>query len=265
MYRSTRDGMFDAFTRSRTTARATAHPPLAVMLVLTQLAVGAFIVDLAWRTSSGVSTSLDAVLAAAAGVVALGASVLHLGRPRYCYRAVIGLRHSWLSREVWRSAASRARDPVCAGCAAAIDGRALDALGGLVAAFGIAGLASSVMIYATTHRRSWRVTTVAWKFSLTTVICGLAAVLWASTLSSRPFDRRALLVLAVLTALKLLAEGVHGTTSRRAAVAAVAIATLVLVPYLPAGAIGMTVALVSIVTGELLERSLFFTMASPPE
>ena len=25
---------------------------------------------------------------------------LHLGRPQYAYRAVIGLRHSWLSREI---------------------------------------------------------------------------------------------------------------------------------------------------------------------
>ena len=31
--------------------------------------------------------------------LALGASVLHLGRPQYAFRAVLGLRTSWLSRE----------------------------------------------------------------------------------------------------------------------------------------------------------------------
>ena len=34
------------------------------------------------------------------GMGGTGASVLHLGRPLYAYRAIIGLRHSWLSREV---------------------------------------------------------------------------------------------------------------------------------------------------------------------
>jgi len=34
------------------------------------------------------------------GLVALGASVLHLGRPQYAFRAILGLTHSWLSREI---------------------------------------------------------------------------------------------------------------------------------------------------------------------
>src|SRR2546423_5864951 len=72
------------------------------MLVLPQLSVGAFVGDFLLRVLSnrGSAGPFDAVVAVAAGLLALGASVLHLGRPRYCYRAVIGLRHSWLSREV---------------------------------------------------------------------------------------------------------------------------------------------------------------------
>ena len=38
--------------------------------------------------------------ALAFGLLALGVSVVHLGRPQHAYRAVIGLRHSWLSREI---------------------------------------------------------------------------------------------------------------------------------------------------------------------
>ena len=36
----------------------------------------------------------------ALGLLALAASTLHLGRPLYAFRAMLGLRHSWLSREI---------------------------------------------------------------------------------------------------------------------------------------------------------------------
>jgi DMSO reductase anchor subunit len=271
---------------------ATVHTPLAVMLVLTQLSVGAFVADLVRGSTFGRSSmqSFDAVVAAAAGVVALGASLLHLGRPRYGYRAVIGLRHSWLSREV---VAFGAFTGLAVPYALAlwldwpITGRAVDALGLMVAATGVVGLWSSVMIYATTHRRSWRTTTVAWKFSLTAAVCGLATVLWASTLSSRPIGRSALATLALLMAVKLVAEvavsrqdaalllslDLRRTTMGRTAAG---LAGGVLLPLTLAsttfadgrttwlGAAALTLALLLIVAGELLERSLFFTTASPP-
>ena len=34
------------------------------------------------------------------GLFALGSSILHLGRPQYAFRAVLGLKTSWLSREI---------------------------------------------------------------------------------------------------------------------------------------------------------------------
>jgi len=34
------------------------------------------------------------------GLLGLAASILHLGRPQYAFRAIIGLRSSWLSREI---------------------------------------------------------------------------------------------------------------------------------------------------------------------
>ncbi len=81
------------------------HLPLAVMLVLTQLSVGAFAADLALRAlaGEGVAVTLrpaNALVALGLGLVALAASILHLGRPLQAWRAVIGLRHSWLSREI---------------------------------------------------------------------------------------------------------------------------------------------------------------------
>jgi formate dehydrogenase iron-sulfur subunit len=67
------------------------HWPLVWLTLLTQVAVGAS------ATASGVGErALAAVLAAAA----LGASLLHLGRPVHAWKALRNLRRSWLSREV---------------------------------------------------------------------------------------------------------------------------------------------------------------------
>ena len=83
-----------------------AHWPLIIMLVLTQLSVGAFLVGQVLHTNLLGSTSLAHVLpihalsALGFGLLSLAAATLHLGRPLLAYRAVLGLRHSWLSREI---------------------------------------------------------------------------------------------------------------------------------------------------------------------
>ena len=283
IYRSDRGRMHDSASSPTPTAArqpATAHTPLALMLVLTQLAVGAFVADLLLYADRS-TQSFDAVVATAAGLVALAASVLHLGRPRYCYRAVIGFRHSWLSREVVAFGAFTGL-AVPYALALVLKIEHVDVLGIMVAASGLVGLACSVMIYATTHRRSWRATTVAWKFGLTSAVCGLATVLWASAVSSRPIGRSALVSLALLVIVKLAAEAAvaHGApvALRRTTMGRVAagLAGGVVFPLLLAGttfadgrtswlgAAGFTLALLLLVAGELLERSLFFTTASPP-
>ena len=83
-----------------------AHWPLIIMLVLTQLSVGAFLVGELLHANLLGSTSLAHVLpihalsALGFGLLSLAAATLHLGRPLLAYRAVLGLRHSWLSREI---------------------------------------------------------------------------------------------------------------------------------------------------------------------
>ena len=296
MYRSTRGRALEPSPSLMGPRRpATAHTPLAVMLVLTQLAVGAFVTDLLWhslldRGAASAMQRFDAVVAAAAGVVALGASVLHLGRPRYCYRAVIGLRHSWLSREVVAFGAFTGLAvsyALTVWLDGPVDRRVVGALGVMVAVCGVAGVACSVMIYATTHRSSWRAVTVWWKFALTAALCGLGTVMWASTLSARSIGRSALVTLAVLMVMKLIVEAaasrhqtrllfspdLRRTTMRRLAsgLAGGVVVPLVLAATTLAdghttwlGGLGVTLAFVLIVGGELLERSLFFTAASPP-
>jgi hypothetical protein len=78
-----------------------AHFPLVVMLVLTQLAAGlfAFLPFLVSLLSPHAMLALAscAFLALHAG---LAASVLHLGRPLGAWRFFLGLRTSWMSREI---------------------------------------------------------------------------------------------------------------------------------------------------------------------
>lgn len=180
VYRSARRGTVEGPAVVAPSASHTSHTPLVVMLVLTQLSVGAFIVG-------------GTPLAVPAGVLALGASVLHLGRPQYAYRAVIGLRHSWLSREV-----------VAFG---GFTGLALvhalwprPWLAVSAAAMGLAGVGCSVMVYAVTGRRSWRAPLVALEFVRTTATCGVATVLWASAIARAPLSVPTLGLTLVLAA-----------------------------------------------------------------
>jgi len=144
------------------------------MLVLTQLAVGAFVAGL---LLPGGSERVDAAAGLVFGLVALGASVLHLGRPRYCFRAVIGLRHSWLSREIVAFGAFAA-------LAALYAIHPTPTIGAAAAVTGVAGVGCSVMIYVVTRRPHWRARFVAPRFAVTTVLCGTAATLLTSPRSS---------------------------------------------------------------------------------
>jgi Fe-S-cluster-containing dehydrogenase component/DMSO reductase anchor subunit len=210
-----------------------AHPPLVAMLTLTQLSVGAFVLNLLANLLMGAAAPRaleigNAICALAFGMVALGASTLHLGRPRYAFRAFLGLRTSWLSREIIAFS-------LFAGLAAAFAGsyfvpravslpvpiatlRPLLGVGG--AAGGALGVFCSVMVYAATKRAHWRGALTGLKFGLTAVVLGAATVLAISVLWSAALDEGGALPVFVATgayrvlgfaliaaaALKLLAE-----------------------------------------------------------
>jgi DMSO reductase iron-sulfur subunit len=80
------------------------HWPLVFMLVLTQLSAGAFaalwILDLLRGSGAASGVTLSALGALALAGISLGTATLHLGRPIDAWRALKGLRRSWLSREV---------------------------------------------------------------------------------------------------------------------------------------------------------------------
>ncbi|MBC8115212.1 MAG: dimethyl sulfoxide reductase anchor subunit, partial [Candidatus Saccharimonas sp.] len=165
-----------------------------VMLVLTQLSVGAFLVGELLHANLLGSTSLAHVLPVHAlsalgfGLLSLAAATLHLGRPLLAYRAVLGLRHSWLSREIVAFGVFAKLAAVYAAVLWFFP--QLEAtvwplvLGGSVVTAGLAGVFCSIMIYVYTRRPFWSGSQTFVKFSLTTVWLGLSTVLTVSLVAA---------------------------------------------------------------------------------
>ena len=168
--------------------REHAHWPLVLMLVLTQLSVGAFLVELLLELLPG-NQPLQGIRAAHAGgavlfgLVALAASTLHLGRPHLAFRAVIGLTSSWLSREILAFGVFALLAVVYAGAAWLCDPlqagatKLLTSLGLGVVGAGLSGIACSIMIYHCTRRALWNGPATTVRFGLTTLLLGQATSL----------------------------------------------------------------------------------------
>lgn len=174
------------------------HLPLVWMLVLTQLSVGAFWVEYLVRKLlnphfSQAFQGFHVPIALGVGLLALGASILHLGRPHLAFRAILGLKTSWLSREIlafsgfaflailsalghWLEPKERFLTHLFWGL------NPLSVMTFSVLILGLLGIVCSVMVYRDTQRPFWdnHLTTV--KFFLTTVILGSATTLCTSLL-----------------------------------------------------------------------------------
>jgi formate dehydrogenase iron-sulfur subunit len=172
-----------------------------------------------------------------------------------------------------------------------------DALGVLVAVTGFAGVTCSVLVYHATRRPWWSASTVGFKFLLTAVVLGLATTLVtfaggaarlgdaATTAVVAPVVAVATRLLVAATLLKLGGEllffrhlaDLRLTALQRSAVLqkndlrgytlarfATGFAGGVLLPLLAHGVAAGAVGLVLLATGELLERTLFFTASTSP-
>jgi Fe-S-cluster-containing dehydrogenase component/DMSO reductase anchor subunit len=176
------------------------HVPLVVMLVLTQLSVGAFCVDaIAQRAlvpeAVRALAPMHSLVAVALGLAALGASILHLGRPQYAFRALIGLRTSWMSREILAfglfaplavayALACFGREQLGAWLTDAAALRVEETLRVSVAATGLAGILCSILIYHATRRAAWAAPITGFKFVMTAVVLGLATTILTYTAGS---------------------------------------------------------------------------------
>lgn len=235
------------------------HEPLAAMLVLTQAAAGAFAVDLALGHRPATARA-----GLGLALVGLAISILHLGRPERAWRALAGMRHSWLSREVGALGAFGALAVL-----AVLTGSG--AVGAAAAGAGLVGVACSGMLYVVTRRPSWRVSVTGTRFLLGSLVGGAAV----ATATGAGRTAGALLALALTAKLawelacvwRPMTESVPAhrpqlalswTGRTRLALGAGAV---VVAGAGPSGVVA-TVVLAAVLAGELLERSHFFTDAS---
>jgi formate dehydrogenase iron-sulfur subunit len=261
------------------------HWPLVLTLVLTQWAAGVFVVEAAMQVSGLRTPGGLAVVGLIALHAGLAASLAHLGRPRYAFRALIGLRHSWLSREVlaFGVCAALATSSVVLGWL----GRASTTLAVATAAAGLAGLACSALIYHVVRRPSWHLLRSGPRFLGTAAVLGAAT--WATVEAWRGAIGPAAPAVPLLALAKwmiearasrhledegasplrrsaaLLAGPLAGAWRVRTVLAliggAASAATLAKADWAAGSA---TLALLALVAGELVERSLFFAACPKP-
>lgn len=175
-----------------------AHWPLVLMLVLTQMSVGAFVVEqllgkvleLNGQVILEQTRAVHLVAAFALGMLGMGASLFHLGRPLFAFRAFIGLLTSWLSREIvcfgaFAGLASLyAALPWLSDWGLNVSRGANDLLGLGVVATGLAGVGCSVMVYDSTRRPLWHWLRTGIRFLLTGALLGIPTSLLIAFVSA---------------------------------------------------------------------------------
>jgi len=168
-------------------APAHSHMPLVFMLVLTQMAVGISAVNAllplaALRDQMPDVHKVLGALALGIGVAGLNCALLHLGRPLYAFRAFLGYKTSWLSREIIAFSLFLGAASAYAGSLflpLSVTASVQNALSASSAGAGILGVFCSMMIYIDTRREFWSAPFTVIKFGLSTVLLGAAGSLAA--------------------------------------------------------------------------------------
>ncbi len=151
------------------------HFPLVAMLVLTQAGAGIAFVDWLQRLLNVETGIVQLAIGLGLAFAGLGASVLHLGRPTQAWRAFLGWRKSWLSREIIVFGAwSGAYALFFASVLFSAPNWIVLLSGSGAALLGLAGVFTSVMVYADTRRPFWRLKPTLLRFYATALGMGLA-------------------------------------------------------------------------------------------
>ena len=157
-----------------------AHWPLIIMLLLSQMAAGILLTLAAMRAAGSESFRAYATPLAAVGFFALNAglaaAVFHLGRPLGAWRFFLGLRTSWMSREILAFGLFAGAAFVAMALCWLLPGSRVE-LAGLAgaAAIGLLAVFTSVMIYADTRRAFWALPLTATRFYGATILLGVTA------------------------------------------------------------------------------------------
>lgn len=187
------------------------HWPLIWLSLLSQLSAGVF-VCLALMTCFAASTLASgaaplSIIGFVALLAGLFASVFHLGRPWKAWRFFLGLRTSWMSREILVFGLWAPMNALCVLGAFRAQASGLwgeQACSLLSAFLGLAGIFCSVMIYVDTRRPFWSASLTFPKFFGTTFLLGAAAsaaiLSWTSlTDPAAHSPARVALITAVIT------------------------------------------------------------------
>src|SRR5215469_10656299 len=256
------------------------HWPLVVMTVLTQLSVGAFAaIWLFELLGASARLSIAALGSLTVGVLALGASTMHLGRPIHAYRALRMWKRSWLSREVLMFG--------CFSGAAALYAGSLSmgfplawVLGALTILLGAAGVTASACIYLVGARPAWNSKHTVAEFFLTGVLLGplfaasigvgtsrLLTLISLGAASAQLLNQAGkFLRLTASDSFELQASAKLLSTVLRSpflARAALLVAGGIALPLLASGRRGLIAAFLSALAGEILGRYLFYVSVVP--
>lgn len=261
------------------------HTPLSWMLVFTQLSVGASMADVLalwiapdWSSSLRLPVVLVAVIFS---IVGLSSSVFHLGSPRGAWRVFLGLKTSWLSREIVLFGMWFPVLLLYAGLAIAshINDSWAVLSGGLVVFLGVASVFCSIMVYADTHRAFWSLGKTTYKFTGTLFLGGAMTLLLASLSLQQetPASLWVLMLLAVIwktiseTVSLLSAQQTDWSMAKKSALIqlhslrstlllrwgmmALTIVATLLTIYSPLFSV---LAILALLAGEFFERQIFF-------
>lgn len=154
------------------------HTPLVIMLVLSQLSVGLFAIELLLSLSA--LRPAQTLAALVAGLAGVAVSVGHLGRPLGAWRSFLNLRRSWLSREIvvfGLFLAMAGLHTTTVWFPHLTPGAVGRALGIATVVSGLLGVFCSAMVYHDTRREFWRLPLASGKFLGTTLLLGGAGSL----------------------------------------------------------------------------------------
>jgi Fe-S-cluster-containing dehydrogenase component/DMSO reductase anchor subunit len=236
-----------------------AHWPLIVMLVLTQASVGLL-------PASSFSLTLLATLLFTLG---MASSVFHLGQPLKAWRFFLGLKTSWLSREILAFSLF-APIPFLLLALPLLPDFALKAHFSKISAqsalpAGLLAIFTSVMIYHDTHRALWRFSRTALRFFGTTA--AFAALEHPPFLTATIFIK----LLPELLFLRHARQSAWSPDSHSARLQLGPLRAILLARItgallaIPAAHLHPFAALPLLLAAEILERQLFFQSVQAPK
>lgn len=249
--------------------------PLVFFTTLSQMAVGAFILMYVLEKKSHISeAAADCVskLVVVLMVLALGASSTHLGDPLGGVRALLGITHSWLSREIFFMGGFL-------GLAFLYALPFLKKLRGITGAlgtiFGVLGIVATAMVYTLPARPAWDGPYPLFCFVLTALAAGPMLVSYIAYKHDGKICQEALKLTSLMLIFGFIATLLYamiqsdkldmplGWLALRCALGQLIPAAMLQKQQAQVSSSSLLVILLLVVVGELLGHQLFYCSVLP--